>query len=209
MNKFFYVVFILLLLIGCSKDVTKPQQLKELLIDINEKETQGSGVEKDLYQQEQKEQEMFLETMELTQQQYKEVKQQVAALEKSVHERTVLLEKEENNMKEAKIAVDQLSQWTKQMGDIPQLESLVVVLYERSDKHESFVSEYKSLIDSQTQLYTLLEDRTIRESELQKHVSEVNELTESSKQLLSEFNEETEEVNRLATLAFESLEQQK
>lgn len=206
MKKVIYVVFILLLLIGCSKDVTKSQQLTDLLADVRDTEEQRDDAGKKLSQQEKKEQKLFHETVALTQQQYKEVKKQVAMLEQSVNERTSLVEKEEMSMNEAKLAIDQLSQSVKQMEDAQQLEGLVAALYERSDLHESFVLEYQHLIDSQTQLYKLLEDHKVRERELQKQVSEVNKLTESIQQSLIRFNEKTQEVNKLAALAVESLE---
>lgn len=209
MKKVICSLFILLLLSGCSKEPRVTQQFTDLLVAVNEKENQGNNFGKKLYEKEQKEQELFIETMELSQQQYQKVEQKVVALKKSAYERSLLLEKEGSTVRESKKAVDQLSDWMEQMGVTDQVSEVVEALYDRSKIHQAFILQYKKLIDSQTQLYTQLEDQSTRERELQKRVSEVNDLTTSSRQLLIEFNEATREVNRLAIRVMKSLEEQK
>ena len=206
MKKIISLIFILLLLNGCSEEPDVTQQLTDFLVAMNEKENPGNNFGKKLYEKEQKEQGLFIETMELSQQQYQEVKQQVVVLKKSAHERSLVLGKEESAVRESKEVIDRLSDWVEQKGFTNQLDDVVEALYERSGIHEAFILHYKKLIDSQTQLYTQLEDQSTRERELQERVDEVNDLTTSSQQLLIEFNEATREVNRLATRALKSLE---
>ena len=206
MKKIVCSLFILLLLSGCSKEPTVAQQFTDLLVAVNEKENQGNNFGRTLYEKEQKEQEMFNQTMDLTQQNYQEVKQQVVAMKKSVRERSVLLEKEESALDKSKEAVEQLSEWVKDVGLTKQLEGVVKTLNDRSEIHEAFILRYKKLIDSQMQLYTQLEDQSAREPGLQTHVNEVNELISGNQQLLLEFNETTREANRLITRAVKSLE---
>ena len=208
MKKVICLLFILLLLIGCSKESEVTQQLTDFLVVMNEKQKQGNNFGRKLFEKEQKEQILFIETMELTQQQYQEVKQRVVAMKKSARERALLIEKEESASRESKKAIDQMSEWMEQVDLTDHVGEVVEALYERSEIHENFILQYKKLIDSQTQLYTQIEDQSIRERELQNHVSEVNDLISSSQQLLTEFNEATREVNRLATRAVKSLEKQ-
>lgn len=208
MKKVICLLFILLLLIGCSEESEVTQQLTDFLVVMNEKEKQGNNFGRKLFEKEQKEQILFIETMELTQQQYQEVKQRVVAMKKSARERALLIEKEESASRESKKAIDQMSEWMEQVDLTDHVGEVVEALYERSEIHENFILQYKKLIDSQTQLYTQIEDQSIRERELQNHVSEVNDLISSSQQLLTEFNEATREVNRLATRAVKSLEKQ-
>ncbi|PIC58917.1 hypothetical protein CSV80_02730 [Sporosarcina sp. P12(2017)] len=208
MKKVLCVLFIFLLLNGCSRESEVTQQYTDLLIAMNEKEKQGNNFGRKLFEKEQKEQVLFIETMELTQHQYQEVKQRVGALKKSAHERALLLEKEESALRESKKVVDQMSAWIEQVDLTNQLDEVVELYYERSEIHETFIMQYKKLIDSQAQLYTQIEDRSIREHELQKHVNEVNDLITSSQQLLSELNEATKEVNRITARALKSLKQQ-
>lgn len=208
MKKVICLLFILLLLIGCSKESEVTQQLTDFLVVMNEKQKQGNNFGRKLFEKEQKEQILFIETMELTQQQYQEVKQRVVAMKKSARERALLIEKEESASRESKKAIDQMSEWMEQVDLTDHVGEVVGALYERSEIHENFILQYKKLIDSQTQLYTQIEDQSIRERELQNHVSEVNDLISSSQQLLTEFNEATREVNRLATRAVKSLEKQ-
>ena len=208
MKKVICLLFVLLLLIGCSKESEVTQQLTDFLVAMNEKEKQGNNFGRKLFEKEQKEQILFIETMELTQQQYLEVKQRVVAMKKSARERALLIEKEESALRESKKAIDRMSEWMEQVDLTDHVGEVVEALYERSEVHENFILQYKKLIDSQTQLYTQIEDESIREHELQNHVSEVNDIISSSQQLLTEFNEATREVNRLATRAVKSLEKQ-
>ncbi|PIC86541.1 hypothetical protein CSV72_08180 [Sporosarcina sp. P20a] len=208
MKKVICLLFVLLLLIGCSKESEVTQQLTDFLVAMNEKEKQGNNFGRKLFEKEQKEQILFIETIELTQQQYQEVKQRVVAMKKSARERALLIEKEESALRESKKAIDRMSEWMEQVDLTDHVGEVVEALYERSEVHENFILQYKKLIDSQTQLYTQIEDQSIREHELQNHVSEVNDLISSSQQLLTEFNEATREVNRLATRAVKSLEKQ-
>jgi len=202
-------MFILILLSGCSKEPTIAQQFRDFLIAVNEKENKGNNFGRKLYEKEHKEQELFIQLMELTQQQYPEVKQRVVALKRSVRERSMLLEKEESAVRESKETIGQLAESMNQKGFTSQVEDVVDALTERSGIHEAFILQYKKLLDSQMQLYTQLEDQSVRELGLQKQVSEVNDLIAASQQTLIEFNETTREVNRLASRTSKSLEQQK
>lgn len=207
MKKVVYSLFILLLLIGCSKKPEVTREFTDLLMAVNEKENNGNNFVRKLYEKEQKEQKIFNLVMELTQQQHQEVRQHVVTLKKSAYERSVLLEKEGSSILESNKVLDQLSEWMNQSGFTNQLKEVVEALYERTELHEAFILQYKKLIDSQMRLYTQLEDQSVRERELQKQVSEVNELINASQQILVEFNEATKEVNRLTTRALKSLEE--
>lgn len=209
MKKVVCTMFILILLSGCSKEPTIAQQFRDFLIAVNEKENKGNNFGRKLYEKEHKEQELFIQLMELTQQQYPEVKQRVVALKRSVRERSMLLEKEESAVRDSKETIGQLAESMNQKGFTSQVEDVVDALTERSGIHEAFILQYKKLLDSQMQLYTQLEDQSVRELGLQKQVSEVNDLIAASQQTLIEFNETTREVNRLASRTSKSLEQQK
>lgn len=209
MKKVVCTMFILILLSGCSKEPTIAQQFRDFLIAVNEKENKGNNFGRKLYEKEHKEQELFIQLMELTQQQYPEVKQRVVALKRSVRERSMLLEKEESAVRESKETIGQLAESMNQKGFTSQVEDVVDALTKRSGIHEAFILQYKKLLDSQMQLYTQLEDQSVRELGLQKQVSEVNDLIAASQQTLIEFNETTREVNRLASRTSKSLEQQK
>ncbi|WP_303967937.1 YkyA family protein [Sporosarcina ureae] len=209
MKKIVCAVFILFLLSSCSKEPTVAQQFTDFLIAVNEKENKGNNFGRKLNEKEHKEQELFIQLMEFTNQQDPEVNERVVALKKSVRERSMLLEKEESAVRESKETIGQLAESMNEMGFTSQVEDVVNALNERSGIHEAFILQYKKLLDSQMQLYTQLEDQSVREFALQKHVSEVNDLIAASQQTLVEFNETTREVNRLAGRALKSLEQQK
>ncbi|WP_153731941.1 YkyA family protein [Sporosarcina obsidiansis] len=212
MRKFFIAATMIILLLGaCSKDLTLEQQLIDTIASMNEKEKQGINYVGKLNQQEQKEQELFVGTMELTQEQYSQVKKQVAALKKSARERMVIVQKEEEALDETRKTADDIAVLidTVDQEKKKALEKFDQALTERFNKHEQLILEYKKLIDAQTQLYTLLEDRTVRDSQLQKQVKEVNHLTSVVQETIEQFNDETMEVNRLKSRILASLEEVK
>ncbi len=197
-----------LILVACSNETSERQRLTDALAVINEKESQSLSVVKKLNQQEEKEQKIFAKTMELTQDQYPEVKKQVASLKKSARNRTEMIEKEEMTVSEARDETNEVADLLKTLKreDKKKTEKMLATLEERYTLHEKFILDYKNLIDAQTQLYTQLEDREVRASQLQKKVKEINELAVTVQLSVEEFNASTAEVNRLGTRVLESLE---
>ncbi|MDV6376854.1 YkyA family protein [Sporosarcina sp. GW1-11] len=208
MKKTFLVLSIFILLTACSKDSSLERRLAHLLANVNEKEKLGTSYVRKLNQREQKEQQLFSDTMELTQQQYTEVRKLVTALKKSANERMVIIDKEQQALRDARM---ELKYFQELMGGvdgeyIEKVEKVQNALLDRYDAHDRFVSDYKELINEQIILYTELEDRTIRLRVLDDQVNEVNRLTSVVERDLHEFNEATTEVNRLKSRVFASLE---
>ncbi|GKV66050.1 YkyA family protein [Sporosarcina cascadiensis] len=211
MKKIMLLLSIALLLVACSEETSEKQQLTDALAAINEKESQSLSVVKKLNQQEEKEQKIFTQTMELTQEQYPEVKKQVASLKKSSGNRMEMIEKEETALSEAKDETNEVDELMKVLKpkDKKTVDKMLGTLEERYILHEKFIMDYKKLIDAQTQLYTQLEDREVRASQLQRKVKEINGLAVAIQQSIDEFNESTAEVNRLGARVLESLEEAK
>lgn len=211
LKKIMLLLSIALLLVACSEETSEKQQLTDALAAINEKESQSLNVVKKLNQQEEKEQKIFTQTMELTQEQYPEVKKQVASLKKSAGNRMEMIEKEETALSEAKDETNEVDELMKVLKpkDKKTVDKMLGTLEERFILHEKFIMDYKKLIDAQTQLYTQLEDREVRASQLQRKVKEINGLAVAIQQSIDEFNESTAEVNRLGARVLESLEEAK
>lgn len=211
LKKIMLLLSIALLLVACSEETSEKQQLTDALAAINEKESQSLSVVKKLNQQEEKEQKIFTQTMELTQEQYPEVKKQVASLKKSAGNRMEMIEKEETALSEAKDETNEVDELMKVLKpkDKKTVDKMLGTLEERYILHEKFIMDYKKLIDAQTQLYTQLEDREVRASQLQRKVKEINGLAVAIQQSIDEFNESTAEVNRLGARVLESLEEAK
>lgn len=208
LKKMMLLLSVTFMLAACSDEPSEKQQLTDALAVINEKESQSLGVVKKLNQQEEKEQKLFSKTMELTQDQYPEMKKQVASLKKSARNRAEMIEKEETAVIEAKEETKEVTELinTLKKNDKKSAEKMLGILEERYILHEKFIKDYKNLIDAQTQLYTQLEDREVRASQLQRKVKEINGLAVTVQQSVDEFNESTAEVNRLGTRVLKSLE---
>ena len=200
---------LLLVSAGCAKESGSAVQFTDLLDAVNEKENRGNNLGMELNEKEQLEQELFNETMALTQKKYEAVKDKVAALKKSAHGRFELLEKEESAATESKRELERLAEWADTDDATGSAKKAVEAMHKRSALHEEFILQYKKLLNSQTELYTQLEDQSIREREIQQQVERVNERIAVCLRLLGEFNEMTKEANRLTGRALKSLEAQK
>ncbi|WP_158232488.1 YkyA family protein [Sporosarcina sp. P13] len=211
MKKILLVLTIAFLLNACSKDSSLERQLTDILIIMNEKEKRGTGYVRKLNEHERKEQQLFTDTMEMTQQRYSEVEKLVAALKKSANERMVIIEKEQQVLHDARMELDYLNEQMNGFDDegINKIKKLLSALYNRYDTHDRFVLNYKKLIYEQTKLYTQLEDRSVRANVLDEQVNEINRLTSTIEEDIHEFNEATTEVNRLKSRALASLEKMK
>lgn len=211
MKKVFSLACILLLLSSCSLEASLEQQLAKILVTINEKEQLTTGYVKKLNRYEQKEQLLFRNTMELTQERYVEVNKLVIALKKSASERMSLIEKEQQVIQDAKREVDAITNLLDDFSpeNKQQIIRLVAALRDRYAMHEQFITKYKQQIDLQTRLYAQLTNRSVQADVLEERVQEVNRLAVELKETVEEFNEATSEVNRLKSRALASLESSK
>lgn len=211
MKKVFSLACILLLLSSCSLEASLEQQLAKILVTINEKEQLTTGYVKKLNRYEQKEQLLFRNTMELTQERYVEVNKLVIALKKSASERMSLIEKEQQVIQDAKREVDAITNLLDDFSpeNKQQIIRLVAALRDRYAMHEQFITKYKQQIDLQTRLYAQLTNRSVQADVLEERVQEVNRLAVELKETVEGFNEATSEVNRLKSRALASLESSK
>lgn len=209
MKKTVCLLLTVLFLSACSKESTVEQQLTDILAAVNEKERKGLSYVDRLNRHEKQEQILFAQTMELTQQRYDEVKKQVASLKRSAREREVLIRQEEETLTNAREVAEEFTELlssadTAHEEMLRKIEDAMQVRYE---KHGRLMAVYKELIDAQTHLYTLLEDKSIRTSRLKSVVADVNRLALEVQMEVEEFNEATTIVNHLQTRLLARLEE--
>lgn len=209
MKKAIMVFVVVAVLAGCAVGSSIEQQLADTMTAMNGAEQDYRDAQAELTSLEQSEQQLFNETMKLTQQQQKELTVKVAGLEESLGKRLEKLEQEEASIDKAKTSAGDLASILEKAdeqakGEIGKLQAAV---NERYASHAEFITAYKKLATLQQQLYEMLQAEGTQLAELTSQVAEVNTQNETVQLTVTLFNDLTEQVNRLKEDVFTSLQQ--
>lgn len=171
---------------------------------MNSAEKSYRDTQKSLSKVEQLEQQLFVETMTLTQEDEEELKLKVTELNEMLAERLNLLDEEESSIKEAKDAFSGLDSVMDkaQADEVKNTEALKKAINERYENHGAFVVEYKKLTATQKELYEMLVNEQTSLADLETKVEEVNNQNEAVQLTINTFNESTEVVNSLQDKLF-------
>ena len=203
-----FIVAVTLVLSGCSSDSTIETQLSAIITKMNNAEQAYKDAQVELIELEKSEQKLFNQTMELTQQQFGELKINVAELEELLEQRLLHIEGEEKSISKANKSVKELDAIIEQADgtvgkDIEELKGAVTNRYEF---HSAFVVEYKKLTSLQKELYGMLIAEEVELKELKDKVGEVNEQNELVHTAVISFNDATVKVNVLKDDTFIDLQ---
>jgi len=200
----------MLVLSGCSSDSTIETQLSSTISKMNNAEQTYKDAQSELTELEKTEQELFKQTMELTQQQYDELKIKVAELEGLLEQRLLHIEGEEKSISKASKSVNEFdSIIEKADGTVEKgIEELKEAVSNRYELHSAFVVEYKKLISLQKELYGMLIAEEVEIKSLKDKVGEVNEQNEVVHTAVTSFNDATVKVNMLKDDTFTDLQKE-
>lgn len=204
------MVFVLAtVLAGCTVSSSIEQQLADAMTEMNSAEQDYRDAQAKLASLEQSEQQLFNETMNLTQQQQEELVVKVAELEESLGKRLEELKQEEASIDKAKALASDFNSILKKADEQVKddIEKLQVVVKERYGSHAEFITSYKKLATLQQQLYEMIRTEGTQLTELTSKVEEVNTQNETVQSTVTLFNDLTEQVNRLKDDVFASLQQ--
>lgn len=204
------MVFVLtMVLAGCTVGSSIEQQLADTMNAMNGAEQDYRDAQAELTSLEQSEQQLFNETMKLTQQQQEELTVQVVGLEESLDKRLEKLEQEEASITKAKASSEDLDTILEKADEQVKsdIEKLQTTIGERYESHAEFIISYKELTSLQRQLYEMLGAEGTQLTELTKQVDEVNVQNETVQLNITRFNDLTEQVNHLKDDVFASLQQ--
>ncbi|WP_203246085.1 YkyA family protein [Sporosarcina beigongshangi] len=209
MKKIIMVFLLATVLGGCTIGPSVEQQLADTMAAMNDAEQDYREAQAELTSLEQSEQQLFNETMKLTQQQQEELTNQVAELEESLQARLKKLEQEEASINKAKASVNDMDEIVEKVDEQVKgdLEKLQTAISDRYGSHAEFIISYKKLAELQQQLYEMLRTEGTQLTELTKQVDEVNAQNETVQSTVIIFNDLTEQVNRLKDDVFASLQQ--
>lgn len=194
-----FILAVTLVLSGCTSDSSIEKQLSATLTKMNNAEQVYQDVQDELTELEKTEQELFNQTMQMTQQQLDELKIKVAELEELLGQRLTHIEGEEKSISKASKSVDELDAILEQVDETSGkgLEELKSAVTNRYELHSAFVFEYKKLISLQKELYGMLIAEEVELKVLQNKVGEVNEQNELAQLAVVAFNDATAKVNVL------------
>lgn len=197
--KVVYLLVILSVLAGCSFGTSADGQLIKTIDKLNHIETEYREAQETLFEYEKQEQQLFIETMELTKDQREDLSAHVTELKKLLGQRLAFLEKEESSIQDAKKFVTDLKDDLANVegNDKKMIQQLESAINERYELHAVFVSEYKELATLQSELYEMLIDNRTVMSRLNEQVKEVNAQNEMVQTAISDFNQATLKVNAI------------
>ncbi|WP_318616063.1 YkyA family protein [Sporosarcina sp. YIM B06819] len=192
-----FIVLVSLVLAGCTLGSSIEQQLADAMTAMNSAEKNYREAQSELTDLENLEQQLFNETMKLTQQQQEELTTKVAELEALLDKRLGKLEQEEVSMVKAKAFARDLDAIIEKAEEPVKagVEGLKNKVNERYVQHAEFITAYKKLAALQKELYEMLRVEKIQLVELKDQVNDVNAQNEIVQSAVTSFNELTEEVN--------------
>jgi chromosome segregation ATPase len=194
-----FVLAVTLVLSGCNSDSTIEKQLSITMTEMNNAEKVYRDAQGELTELEKLEQELFNETMELTQQQLDELKIKVTELEELLGQRLAHIEGEEKSISKARKSADKLDAIIEQADTNAKksIEQLKIAVTSRYELHSAFVVEYKKLASLQKELYGMLISEETELMALKDIVGEVNTQKDVVRLAVTSFNDATVKVNVL------------
>jgi len=204
------ILAVTLVLSGCNSDSSVEKQLSATITKMNNAERVYQDVQGELTELESSEQELFNQTMELSQQQLGELKVKVAELEELLGQRQNRIEEEEKSLSKASKSTDELDAIIEQAdGNVGKgIEKLKRAVTNRYELHSAFVVEYKKLTSLQRELYGMLIAEEVELNGLKDKVGEVNEQNELVQLAVIAFNDATVNVNVLKEDIFSVLQKE-
>ncbi len=199
-----------LVLSGCSIGTSIEKQLSDVMNTMNKSEKKYITAQEKLTGLEKSEQKLFVETMELTQEQNEELQEKVTALKESLTKRKDSIKNEEAAIKKAEESLKEIDEVIEsaEKEEKKEIERLKESIAERYERHIAFVTEYKKLVNLQDELYGMLLADDTELTTLKDKVDEVNAQNDVVQNSVSEFNLATSKVNEVKDNVFKSLKEE-
>lgn len=208
MKKFIVTIVVLgaVLLTACSFNTTTEDKVSTILGDIYNAEKTYRTNQETLQGLEEAEQQLFNETMELTQEETDLLADQVKELQEMLEERLVKITEEAEAMKEAQALVPDLEKIEEQADgdDQPEIAKLKDAIQHRYQTHDIFVESYHELTTLQKQLYEMLLEEEADAATLEEQVDAVNEQNQKVMVAVEDFNQATAELNEIREEVYKS-----
>ncbi|MFJ7932996.1 YkyA family protein [Sporosarcina sp. NPDC096371] len=192
-----FVFTAVLMLTGCNIESSIEKQLADTMTVMNSAEKDYRLAQDELTELEKTEQQLFNETMKLTQQQQEELTLKVTELEALLGQRLDRLQKEEAAIDKAKATATDFDAIIKEADEQEKgtIQRLKVAVDERYAYHAEFIAAYKKLAALQEELYKMLSTDGTQLWELTEQVDKVNSQNVTVQAVVTTFNESTEKVN--------------
>lgn len=197
------------LLTGCSDNQTIEDKVISVLGEMAEIEKDFETFQGELTEIEQTEQQIFLETMTLTQNQTTKIKENVEKLTETLEERVLKIDAEAETMQKANALVADLSK----LEEATELEKEAVekvkeATNHRYQLHHVFVENYAQFTNLQRILYEMIVEVPIDAAKLDEQVEAVNKQNQLVIQAVKDFNEATIVLNETRDEVFTQLKKE-
>lgn len=164
------------LLTGCSDNQTIEDKVISVLGEMAEIEKDFETFQGELTEIEQTEQQIFLETMTLTQNQTTKIKENVEKLTETLEERVLKIDAEAETMQKANALVADLSKLEEEATELEKeaVEKVKEATNHRYQLHHVFVENYAQFTNLQRILYEMIVEVPIDAAKLDEQVEAVN-----------------------------------
>lgn len=198
------------LLTGCSDNQTIEDKVISVLGEMAEIEKDFETFQGELTEIEQTEQQIFLETMTLTQNQTTKIKENVEKLTETLEERVLKIDAEAETMQKANALVADLSKLEEEATELEKeaVEKVKEATNHRYQLHHVFVENYAQFTNLQRILYKMIVEVPIDAAKLDEQVEAVNKQNQLVTQAVKDFNEATIVLNETRDEVFTQLKKE-
>lgn len=198
------------LLTGCSDNQTIEDKVISVLGEMAEIEKDFETFQGELTEIEQTEQQIFLETMTLTQNQTTKIKENVEKLTETLEERVLKIDAEAETMQKANALVADLSKLEEEATELEKeaVEKVKEATNHRYQLHHVFVENYAQFTNLQRILYEMIVEVPIDAAKLDEQVEAVNKQNQLVTQAVKDFNEATIVLNETRDEVFTQLKKE-
>ncbi|HLR91690.1 MAG TPA: YkyA family protein [Atopostipes sp.] len=201
-------VTVIALLGACSNQYNAAEDMHPHLERSVELEEVFKNAQAELVELERKENELYSEMIEINMNELEEVQTIADEAIAVAEQRDKLLDQEMESIKAAKEEFDLIDEFIEDLNEESQetANQMVEMMNNRYEAFENLFASYKKSIEEDLKLYNLLKDESLDQDTLNNQVDRVNETYESVVDFQNQFNEFTEEFNRLKKEFYESSE---
>ncbi|AOV09243.1 hypothetical protein BI350_13205 [Sporosarcina ureilytica] len=198
------VLSVMFVLSGCTLGSTIEDELSNVLSEMHEAEKTYRDGLKDLTKIEQTEQNLFNQTMELSQEENEKLKTNIEEMKALLKKRKIHIKEETKSMESAMKLVSDIDKIEKKSeGDTKaEVVKLKNAIDHRYQTHTIFVDKYEKLTKLQGELYEMLLVEEIDITKLEQKVEALNAQNDEVTNAIKEFNEATNSLNETKDAAF-------
>ncbi|MFG6116829.1 YkyA family protein [Halobacillus sp. MO56] len=204
------LTLILVVLAACNNGPAPEEQIYEHLEKAVSLEEEFRKQQQPIVELERKEQELYNKIINLSMEEFDQIKEYSQEAAGLVEERQQKIELEKESIDAAKQEFDKIEPLIddldeeEQAGAKEKAKALVETMNNRYDAYQQLYEDYQAAIGLDKELYQLLQKKELEEEALQKHIEKINDSYDKVIKSNETFNKYTEEYNEQKKAFYEA-----